>query len=385
MPGTDAHQPSRVSKWVKRACGWIKHRLRGLIPDIGDVPLRDAVATVLWRLVLIVVIATGVAVGITFGSDHPSLSSALNVEKLALAVVAGAAAAVGLVVTYRRQLTLEQGDLKDRFERAAGQLGHGSAAVRLAGVVAMARLADEWADERQMCVGVLCAYLRVSSRTAGGEDVGEPEVRQTIVRSIAERLRADARVSWSGCDLDFTGVTFDGADFSDVRFTGGRVSFDSATFPGGKVSFDRASFSGGKVSFDESRFSGASVWFSVAKFSGGLVTFNDADFSGGSVMFGAAKFSGASVWFDRATFSKGQVAFDVATFSKGQVSCGDARFSGGQVSFAGARFSGGTVDLSRPTDWTRPPVGLPEGGADGVLLPPDQLLDGIPPHAPKVC
>ena len=361
MPGTDAHQPSRVSKWVKRACGWIKHRLRGLIPDIGDVPLRDAVATVLWRLVLIVVIATGVAVGITFGSDHPSLSSALNVEKLALAVVAGAAAAVGLVVTYRRQLTLEQGDLKDRFERAAGQLGHGSAAVRLAGVVAMARLADEWADERQMCVGVLCAYLRVSSRTAGGEDVGEPEVRQTIVRSIAERLRADARVSWSGCDLDFTGVTFDGADFSDVRFTGGRVSFDSATFPGGKVSFD------------ESRFSGASVWFSVAKFSGGLVTFNDADFSGGSVMFGAAKFSGASVWFDRATFSKGQVAFDVATFSKGQ------------VSFAGARFSGGTVDLSRPTDWTRPPVGLPEGGADGVLLPPDQLLDGIPPHAPKVC
>ena len=50
-----------------------------------------------------------------------------------------------------------------RYGEAAAQLGHGNAAIRLAGVYAMAQLADDWADPdaRQQCVAVLCAYLRM--------------------------------------------------------------------------------------------------------------------------------------------------------------------------------------------------------------------------------
>src|SRR5690349_9794549 len=49
--------------------------------------------------------------------------------------------------------------LNERFATAAGQLGNGKPpAVRLAGVYAMAGLADDWEENRQTCVEVLCGY-----------------------------------------------------------------------------------------------------------------------------------------------------------------------------------------------------------------------------------
>ena len=51
--------------------------------------------------------------------------------------------------------------LNERFATAAEQLGSDKPAVRLAGVYAMAGLADDWAENRQTCVDVLCAYLRM--------------------------------------------------------------------------------------------------------------------------------------------------------------------------------------------------------------------------------
>ena len=52
--------------------------------------------------------------------------------------------------------------LNERFATAARQLGSDNPPeVRLAGVYAMAGLADDWEDNRQTCVDVLCAYLRM--------------------------------------------------------------------------------------------------------------------------------------------------------------------------------------------------------------------------------
>ncbi|GAA4995748.1 hypothetical protein GCM10023335_05120 [Streptomyces siamensis] len=73
---------------------------------------------------------------------------------------------------YRKQL-LAEGDahradasqLADRYTTAAEQLGHDQAAVRLAGVYALARLADDWEEQRQVCIDVLCAYLRMPYET----------------------------------------------------------------------------------------------------------------------------------------------------------------------------------------------------------------------------
>jgi hypothetical protein len=61
--------------------------------------------------------------------------------------------------------------LNERFDTVAGQLGSDKPpAVRLAAVYAMASLADDWQDHRQMCVEVLCAYLRMPYEPGPGDD-----------------------------------------------------------------------------------------------------------------------------------------------------------------------------------------------------------------------
>ena len=92
--------------------------------------------------------------------------------------------------------------LNERFATAAGQLGGDKPpAVRLAGVYAMAGLADDWPENRQTCVDVLCGYLRLPYDPDPGEDAvpaeraayrASREVRHTVIRVITAHLR-DAR------------------------------------------------------------------------------------------------------------------------------------------------------------------------------------------------
>lgn len=81
--------------------------------------------------------------------------------QLVLTLIGGIGAAILVVVAYRRQRDLETTRFDDRFAAAAAQLGADTAAERLAGVYAMAALADTWEQHRQQCINVLCAYLRL--------------------------------------------------------------------------------------------------------------------------------------------------------------------------------------------------------------------------------
>ncbi|WP_053653984.1 pentapeptide repeat-containing protein [Micromonospora sp. NRRL B-16802] len=335
-----------------------------------------------------------------------------NLLKLVFAVVAGVGGVAALVVAYRRQRVSEHtnalaefahqlahaADLRaevtkalaeaaderakvetdrngvrlfnERFAKASEQLGSEKAAVRLAGVYAMAGLADDWREVRQTCIDVLCAYLRMpytpppetpnEAPAQQGDDQlsivdmefvraarEEREVRHTVIRLIGRHLRLaeEHPASWRGLDFDFTGAVFDGGDFSDAVFSGGRVSFVGAAFSGGEVSFIAAVFSGGEVSFDGAMFSGGEVFFGETRFSGGRVSFDRARFSGGRVSFALAKFSGGRTLFDNAKFSGGVVHFGVTGFSGGRVSFDGAVFDGGEVPFVTAMFSGGEVSF----------------------------------------
>ncbi|MBQ1035351.1 pentapeptide repeat-containing protein [Micromonospora sp. C81] len=331
--------------------------------------------------------------------------------KLVFAVVAGVGGVAALVVAYRRQRVAEHtnalaefahqlahaADLRaeatralaeaaderakietdrngvrlfnERFAKASEQLGSEKAAVRLAGVYAMAGLADDWREGRQTCIDVLCAYLRMpyspppdaseEGQAPADDDVPivdaesarsareEREVRHTVIRLVGRHLRlaGDDPTSWRNYDFDFTGAMFDGGDFSDVTFSGGRVSFAAATFGGGRVSFRRAIFIGGEVSFAAATFSGGEVSFRGATFSEGEVSFRRATFSGGQVIFSQAAFSGGEVSFFRAAFSGGQVSFSMAAFTDGEVSFFDATFSAGVVRFSRGNFTGGKVSF----------------------------------------
>ena len=147
--------------------------------------------------------------------------------------------------------------LNERFATAAGQLGGDQPpAVQLAGVYAMAGLADDWKESRQTCVDVLCGYLRMPFAPNPGESSQQDEqlafsagqqVRHTLIRVIAAHLQGDAEVSWQRLNLDFTGAVLDGGEFDGAQFSGGLISFDNAVFSNGLVSFRNASFSGASV------------------------------------------------------------------------------------------------------------------------------------------
>jgi hypothetical protein len=223
--------------------------------------------------------------------------------------------------------------LNERFAAAAGQLGSDKPPeVRLAGVYAMAGLADDWAETRQVWVDVLCGYLRMPYKPDPGADAPEPErlafqanreVRHTVIRVIAAHLQDDAAVSWHARNLDFTGVVFDGGTFAGAHLSGGTFHFD------------------------------------YAKFSSGIVEFYCADFFDGRILFNFAKFSGGIVSFDRSLFSGGAVDFQ------------RAELSGGTVDFSNVKFSGTEVDFSASKMWSCPPK-FPWTGAPppGVELPP---------------
>jgi uncharacterized protein YjbI with pentapeptide repeats len=292
--------------------------------------------------------------------------------------------------------------LNERFATAAEQLGDDKpAAVRLAGVYAMAGLADDWPKHRQTCVDVLCAYLRMPYEPDPGENAdaaertayqANREVRHTVIRVITAHLKDGAAVSWQGSDFDFSSAVFDGGSFANAEFSRGRVNFNYTRFSGGKVNFTSTTFSSGTVSFGHANFSSGQVDFRHASFSGGTVDFDGARFSGGRVNFSYASFSGSTVNFSRdfaddAEFSGGEVYFHFAEFSGSKVNFGSAysdgvkfsggevyfnyaRFSGGTVDFRGARFSGGKVNFNDPFDWSVPPA-FPWTGTPppGVILP----------------
>ena len=104
------------------------------------------------------------------GTDQAN--SRLDAVRTGLAAGAGAGAAVGLMLAFRRQHHQEIAtDLTDRdaterritelYTKAVEQLGSDKAPVRLGGLYALERLAQDNPAQRQTIVNVICAYLRM--------------------------------------------------------------------------------------------------------------------------------------------------------------------------------------------------------------------------------
>ncbi|MGW6332214.1 pentapeptide repeat-containing protein [Nocardia rhamnosiphila] len=214
------------------------------------------------------VAAYGVLRWITPTSDAEA--APIDVTRVSLTIVAGVGGVVALVIAYRRQRDVEQSRFVEQFGAAAAQLGSDDVAVRIAGVYAMAGTADESDGvRRQQCIDVLCGYLRLPylperganhqigltlthHRTSGDGTAtddeerrfdyrqNDREVRKTIVRVIAERLRPHSERSWSAYDFDFRGAHLEEVDLSRAVFAG-EARFDAVTFAG-DAWFDAVTF-----------------------------------------------------------------------------------------------------------------------------------------------
>jgi hypothetical protein len=386
---------------MKRPSGQAAHE--GARPSWRPIPawrwMLAAAAAVVITAVAVIIWLYAIAGHAKPGTDQAN--ARLDAVRTGLAAGAGAGAAVGLMLAFRRQHHQEIAtDLTDRdaterritelYTKAVEQLGSDKAPVRLGGLYALERLAQDNSAHRQTIVNVICAYLRmpfsppppisepepetteapeahaagVETRTSAPGDTWrqENEVRLTAQRILADHLR-DNRAGherstdhpsprfWPGIRLDLAGATlinFDlrngvvaDVDFGEAAFIGaaffgdmtfsGRADFGLATFTGGAI-FDRTAFTG-DASFGQATFNGGTLFLGV--------TFSDNAGFGGATFNGGVRFDGANfndgAWFTTAIFNEGAV-FNGAAFN------GGAWFDGATVkdaaSFDGATFNG---------------------------------------------
>ncbi|EHR63897.1 pentapeptide repeat-containing protein [Saccharomonospora cyanea] len=339
---------------------------------------RDLLGSVLRWLTLATVVAVATGGGLLWLLGWPSLPPAerfttadlLELLKIALAVVAGLGGVVLLAANLRRQRVTEaehelakarddrerEHSYNERFGAAAEQLAHESPAVKLAGLYAMAGLADVWESNRQVCVDVVCGYLRsLGSRPDGGEG----QVWDAAMTAIRRKLRADGE--WPNVSIDLSGVHFVDADFTGLATTGD-VTLDGATFTGRRTSFEDCRFTGG-FSVTEARFDSEFTTFESAVLGGGeratRANLEDVVFGGQRLSFDFARlasgtsfaytrFASAFVSF-RATAFTGEVSFEGTSFSPIYTSFHLARWEDGRTRFAEAEFSGEKLEFTETT------------------------------------
>jgi uncharacterized protein YjbI with pentapeptide repeats len=249
--------------------------------------------------------------------------------------------------------------ITDLYTKAADQLGSDKAAVRLAGLYALERVAQDNPDQRSTIVSVLCAYLRMPYTLPGGPPTTEATADTQIeyigrVQEREVRLAAQSILSahlfpgnspdrplatfWPGTSLNLTGATLIDFNLGGCHIIGGlfeRARFSGVGwFKGGhfwsEAVFNKAQFEH-DAGFYDAHFH-ATVWFCETQF-GHIGAFRKAQFDD-DVMFDCATFDGAAL-FDGTQFD-GDAGFRDTCFDRRAV-FDDARF-GGNAWFSRALF-----------------------------------------------
>ena len=264
--------------------------------------------------------------------------------------------------------------ITELYSKAVEQLGHEKAPVRLGGLYALERLAQDNTQQRQTVVDVACAYLRMpfnfdfqtKTTLAGSDDYQELQVRLAaqglLIRHLAvpmvpsrEKGIAYSQPSelpgsyWNDVKVDLTGAELIDVDFTLCVF--GQVDFTNAHFRG-ETRFWRTRFEE-VANFSNAKFYGiAGFGRAVFETEG---TFEDAEFFDEARFklaffdqhgrFVAARFRGDAI-FNQATFGLGAL-FEKAQFDKTAQFC-EVQF-GAPSWFDTAQFNGGTPDFSGST------------------------------------
>lgn len=226
----------------------------------------------IWALGLIVVAVIAVVLlWKTMGSGDAQDSTRLDVIRTAGSIVVGTGGAAALLLTARRQrsteLDLRQKDhdaterrVTELYGKAADQLGSDKAPVRLAGLYALERLAQDNAAHRQTIVNLVCAYLRMPFEPPAEGTSDEHEVRNIAQGLLATHLRSDSVVFWAGIELNLSGATL--VKFALTNCVVRSALFTGATFVG-PATF-RGTIFDHSVDFRGARFTGLADFRRVA-------------------------------------------------------------------------------------------------------------------------
>jgi hypothetical protein len=147
--------------------------------------------------------------------------------------------------TANLQQTLEterEGQITDRYSRAAEQLGSDKLDIRIAGIFALDRIAHDSARDHPIVIEVLAAFIRQHSREQwplpDSEDAPVPEhrTRPDVQAALTVIGRRDARRDRQRVDLmgaNLSGADLTSANLAHARLTG--VSLISAKLKGANL------------------------------------------------------------------------------------------------------------------------------------------------------
>lgn len=321
-------------------------------------------------------------------------AGSLDLIKVSLTTIGGIGAVAYLVIKYRERAASEHGEADDRLLTAIQQLGSESPSVRIAGVYALADVADVYQGVyRQRVVNILCGYLRTErghwelKESVESDAEAEPRrcyvtsdgaVESTILEVFRQHFRkarketyeytrygdihqeVEDNLLWCDCRIDLHGATLtEMVKFSSMTFDG-IVDFYGATFCQ-ITEFSHTVFAS-EVKFDDAVFNNKSD-FSGAVFRG-HPRFQNTTFTG-MASFLEAKFKGPAT-FKEAIFSTAP-SFRYAHFA-GIISFQDANVTDETIpNFNGAKFNTFVAENQDPS--TRFPsefeldndTGLPPG------------------------
>ncbi len=250
-----------------------------------------------WAVGLTVLAAAAVTLLWVFlGGDDPAAARRLDAIRTASSLVLGAGGAAALLLAARRQryveLDLEQKEhdaderrVTELYGKAADQLGSDKAPVRLAGVYALERLAQDHPQHRQTIVNLLCAYLRMPYRPPADPATDDTAMQERLVRGAVQGVLeshlqpAAGDRFWPGTDLSLGGAHLEYFWFRECEAR--EVDFRYATFHA--IAAFRDSRFTGRAYFQHSRFTGTA---DLRRTAFTRANFTAADFAG-DVDFGA--------------------------------------------------------------------------------------------------
>ncbi len=136
------------------------------------------------------------------------------------------------IVANRQANTAQQGLLNERYQKGAEMLGSEVLSVRLGGIYALRRLAEEWPDQYHIQImRLFCAFVRLPTRdqslvpgpaaTEPGTLLGIRQDVEAVMQMIGSRDKSRVTVEQiGGFRLDLRGANLSAAEFLDADLSG---------------------------------------------------------------------------------------------------------------------------------------------------------------------
>lgn len=194
--------------------------------------------------------------------DQEALTTAITANRQAvLFAIGGVIAVITLLITLaKHSLDRESHSLDrdsnwtSRYTEAIAQLGDESLPIRLGGIYAMERIAQDSLRDRQTILDVLCAYLRHKCpRPPKGREIrvkhgADISAAVSVITRITMLSKPKTPVNLNGTRLgdlaDFRGANLEGANLRYSDFNGG--NFAGANLA--RADLIRVNFSGAELS-----------------------------------------------------------------------------------------------------------------------------------------